>query len=215
MTPRESHYHVPVRAGGVPLSDAKSALICVHGRGASADDALSLGLMVAPPNTAVLAPQASGRSWYPQSFLAPKAANQPDLDAALNVLEHLIGSLREAGIPRDQTLLCGFSQGACLTAEFVARNPESCTAAAILTGGLIGDMINDRPYGRFSSPCHLFLTTGDPDAHVPPSRTIASAEMLEVLGARTTIRIYAGRPHTVSQDELQFVHDLFHKSVST
>jgi phospholipase/carboxylesterase len=44
----------------------------------------------------------------------------------------------EAGIPPQRIVLVGFSQGACLLADFIVRRLRPYTGAALLTGGLIG-----------------------------------------------------------------------------
>src|SRR5208283_1420320 len=90
------------------------------------------------PQFAYLAPEASGHSWYPNSFLAPIAKNQPWLNSALNLMEEVVGRAVEAGIPRERIALLGFSQGACLATEFVARNATRYGALVAFTGGLIG-----------------------------------------------------------------------------
>jgi glyoxalase family protein len=60
---------------------ARAAVVLVHGRGASADDILGLGAALGVPGVALVAPQAEGGTWYPHSFLAPLAANEPGLSS--------------------------------------------------------------------------------------------------------------------------------------
>ncbi|NIQ25901.1 MAG: phospholipase, partial [Gammaproteobacteria bacterium] len=60
--------------------------------------------------------------WYPFSFLAPIEDNEPGLSSGLAVLGELLEHLAAASLPPERTMLLGFSQGACLALEYVARN---------------------------------------------------------------------------------------------
>src|SRR6266702_7783843 len=116
------HQGQPVLTAGEPLDKARAAMIMVHGRGASAEDILSLNTELDQPGFAYLAPQAAGYTWYPNSFLAPIASNEPGLSSGLAVIAFLLDKLAEAGIPPERTILLCSSQGACLSLEFAARN---------------------------------------------------------------------------------------------
>src|SRR5436189_3685978 len=69
--------------GGAPLARARLAVVMMHGRGGSPNDMLDLAEQLAVPDIAYLAPEAAGYSWWPQSFLAPLAANEPGLSSRL------------------------------------------------------------------------------------------------------------------------------------
>lgn len=193
---------------GQTLNSAKAAVILVHGRGASAEDILSLAEELSFPEFAYLAPDAAGRSWYPNSFLAPIEQNQPWLDSALSLLTKIVEDTIGGGIPRNKIVLMGFSQGACLSTEFVARNAARHGALIAFTGGLIG------PLGtRFAYPGDLagtpcFLGAGDPDAHVPWARVEESAAVLAKLGGEVTLRRYPGMPHTINDEEIEHARSI-------
>src|SRR6516165_5151381 len=93
------HQGQPVLAAGAALAGARSALVMVHGRGATAANILTFAGELARPGLTVLAPQASGNTWYPNSFLAPLAANEPDLSSALALLGAILAQIGAAGIP--------------------------------------------------------------------------------------------------------------------
>ena len=116
------HQGQPVLLTGEPIDQAKAAMVMLHGRGASAEDILELIPELKQPGFVYLAPQAAGNAWYPNSFLAPIASNEPALSSALFTIENILAQLGEAAIPIERTIILGFSQGACLTLEFVARN---------------------------------------------------------------------------------------------
>ena len=109
---------------GAPLHRASAAMIMVHGRGATATGILSLSEEFAQPDVHYLAPQAQGGAWYPYSFLEPRQRNQPGIDNGLKLLKQLVNSLQEEGKEANKIMLLGFSQGACLVSDFVARYPE-------------------------------------------------------------------------------------------
>jgi predicted esterase len=188
---------------GRALDSAPAAVILVHGRGASATDILSLAGELDHPEFAYLAPEAAGHTWYPHSFLAPLAQNQPWLDSALSFLGGVVARAVAAGIPQQKVALVGFSQGACLATEFMARNPTRYGALLAFTGGLIGP-----PGTRFNYPGDLsgtpcFFGAGDPDPHVPWNRVKESASVFSTLGGVVTLRRYPGLPHTINQDEIE------------
>lgn len=204
----DPHGNQPVRTSGRNLQSARAAVIMVHGRGASAEDILSLADEFDLPDFAYLAPQAAGHAWYPYSFLSPLAQNQPWLDSALAFLGRLVQQAVEGGMPREKVALVGFSQGACLSTEFLARSAARLGGLVAFTGGLIGPpgTAFKYPGDLAGTPC--FLGSGDPDPHVPWERVQESAAVLSVLNANVTLRRYPGLPHTINQDELGHARQL-------
>lgn len=195
----------PVLSMGEPLGQAQAAMVMVHGRGATAEDILELAVELNRPGFAYLAPQAANNSWYPQSFLAPIASNEPWLSSALARLSMVLQRVEEGGIPCERTILLGFSQGACLALEFAARHAQRYGGIAALSGGLIGPDGTPRDYpGSFAST-PVFLGCSDRDPHIPKERVQQSAGVLRRLGADVTMRLYPHMGHTVNQDEIEFV----------
>jgi len=160
------------------------------------------------PKLAYLAPQAAGSTWYPRSFLAPIELNEPGLSSGLSVLAGLVDRLAAGGIPVERILVVGFSQGACLGLEFVARNARQFGGVAGLTGGLIGPAGTSRDYEGSLAGTPMFLGSGDPDPHVPWERVQESAEVFRTLGAEVELRRYPGMAHTISADEIEAVSTL-------
>ncbi|HEV2353616.1 MAG TPA: dienelactone hydrolase family protein [Puia sp.] len=191
-----------VLTAGEPLGKAEQALILVHGRGGSAEDILSLADHLPVGGYALLAPQAPGHTWYPYSFLAPPEQNQPWLTDSLQGLSSVVADVVAAGISRDRLFFAGFSQGACLTLEFLARHAARFGGVAAFTGGLIGDRIHTENYGGDFEGTPVFMGSGEPDPHVPAERVRASAKVLRGMGALVTEKFYPGRPHTITADEL-------------
>ncbi len=193
---------------GKDLAAADRALILVHGRGGSAGDILSLADYLPVEGYALLAPQATRNSWYPYSFLAPPAENQPWLGSALELLAEVVEDVLAAGIGRERIYFTGFSQGACLTLEFVARNAARYGGVAAFTGGLIGDRIYVGNYTGDFAGTPFFIGTGNPDPHVPVERVEETVRVLRGMGATVTEKVYPGIPHTIVADELELAGKL-------
>jgi phospholipase/carboxylesterase len=202
------HANQPVLHVGAPLASARGAVVLLHGRGGSAEDILSLAQPLHREGLAYLAPQAAGHTWYPNSFLAPREANEPWLTSALAAIATTVESIEAAGIPRDRIVIAGFSQGACLSSEFVASNPARYAGLIAFTGGLIGPPDADLHHHGSLSGTPALLLSGDPDPHVPWQRVQATAAELERMGAIVTARRYPNRPHTISPEELDHARRL-------
>lgn len=206
------HAGQPVLRAGTDLEVATAAVVLIHGRGASARSILDLGRQVHEDGVALLAPQAAGNTWYPNSFLAPIDENEPALTAALESVGSVLETVTDGGIPLDRTMLVGFSQGACLATEFLARNPTRYGGLAALSGGLIGPPDSAPEYEGSLDGTPAFLGCSDVDPHIPVERVNETSAVLDGLDAVVTEQIYEGMAHTVNDDELErvsaMVHDL-------
>jgi len=100
-------------------------------------------------------------------------------------------------------VIAGFSQGACLSTEFIASNPARYAGLIAFTGGLIGPVGMDLHHAGDLAGTPALLLSGDPDPHVPWQRVEDSAKELERMGAKVEAVRYPGRPHTVSPDEVK------------
>jgi predicted esterase len=206
--PSDPHADRPVLWRGAPLSGARLAVILVHGRGGSAEDMLSLATELGVPDAAYAAPQAAGQTWYPYSFLAPLAQNEPGISSGLRVLSGLVDALAQHGLPPDRVGLLGFSQGACLALEFAARQAQRYAAVIGLSGGLIGPPGTPRDYPGSLHATPVFLGCSDVDPHIPLERVQESADVFRRLGAAVDERIYRQMGHTVNRDEVEAVRTL-------
>jgi predicted esterase len=213
----DPHLGQPICTAGASLERAEAAVVMIHGRGDTAEGILALADEFAQPDLAYLAPQAAGQTWYPYSFLAPLSRNEPWLSSALRLVGRALGGAAVHGIPPERTVLCGFSQGACLASEYAARHPRRYGGVVALSGGLIGneqlravdppaDKVLDYDGDLGGTP--VFFGCSDDDAHIPLVRVEHSAEALAKMGADVTKRIYPGMGHTVNDDEIAFVRDL-------
>ena len=204
----DPHDGQPVLHYGVPIDSARLAAICVHGRGASAEDILGVAPELGTDDVAFLAPQAADRTWYPYSFLTPIQRNEPWLTSALGLLAKLVSQLEAQGYASDRIILLGFSQGACLSLEFAARNPRRYAALVGFSGGLIGPPGTPRDYQGSLAGTSIFLGCSDVDAHIPLERVHETTEVFRRMGATVDERIYKGMGHTINADELRAVRGL-------
>ena len=208
MKPNDPHRNGLVLSAGQPLDQAAGVLILVHGRGDSAAGILGLVEVLNQPGFAYLAPQAAGNTWYPHSFLAPIADNEPGISSGIAALNDAVEMAATAGLPYERMVIGGFSQGACLAAEFAARNPRRYGGLLIFSGGLIGPDGTPRDYPGNLAGTPAFLGCSDVDFHIPKERVELSAEVLRKLRAQVTMRLYPGMGHTINQDEIDFGREL-------
>jgi phospholipase/carboxylesterase len=202
------HKGQPILSAGEPLETAKAAMILIHGRGATAESILSLVPEIDQPDFAYLAPQAANYTWYPNSFLMPLQSNEPGLSSALAVIEDILAHVNAAGIPPEKVVFLGFSQGACLSSEFVARHAQQYGGLAGLSGGLIGPNGTPRDYPGSLAGTPIFLGCSDVDPHIPKERVLESADVFRKLGAEVTARLYPKMGHTINEDELESVRGI-------
>jgi predicted esterase len=210
------HDRQQVIRGGPSLTEARAALLLLHGRGASAEDIYSLGEAAAAnsPAVALIAPQAAGGSWYPQRFLAPVARNEPYLSSALGVIANLVAEASENRIRFDRIVIAGFSQGACLALEFACRHPRRYGGIVGLSGALIGAPGATRRIAGSFDGAPVYLGCDEEDAHIPLESVEESAGVFTKLGAQVTKTIFKGLGHTVNAEELGVLKGLVEKSVA-
>lgn len=216
----DPHGDQPLVTGGASLSNAEAAIVLAHGRGATAQSILQLGSQLAgEESVALLAPQAAANTWYPNSFLSPVAENEPGRRSGLAAIGRAVDQALDAGLSTEQLLLGGFSQGACLASEFVARNPANYGGLAVFSGGLIGETIDVDDYVSDATEAGddpaaplagtpAFLGCSDVDPHIPEARVHETATVLDTLGADVDTRIYEGMSHTINDDEIAAVSSL-------
>ncbi len=196
---------------GKELSQAKKVLVLIHGRGATAEDILGLSQELNVEGFALVAPEATNYTWYPYSFMAPVKQNEPWLSSAVELIGDVVSKINSAGISDENIYFGGFSQGACLTLEFITRNARRWGGAAAFTGGLIGDKIYTENYRGDFGGTPVFIGTSDPDPHVPVERVNASANILRAMNASVTAKIYPNLGHTISMDEIALANSLVFK----
>lgn len=204
----DPHAGQPLRHAGTPLDTARAAMVMVHGRGASAESILTLAPALEADGLAFVAPQAEGGTWYPFGFMQPIERNEPGITSGMRAISRAIATVAAAGIPTERTILLGFSQGACLASEYVARHAMRYGGLAALSGGLIGPDGTPRDYAGALDGTPVFLGCSDIDGHIPAARVEESAAVLRTLGGSVTMRLYPGMGHLVNEDEIAEVQKI-------
>jgi phospholipase/carboxylesterase len=202
-----THLEQRVEHFGSPVDGAATVAIVMHGRAQSPEwmrefliDRLDVS------DVAFLAPEAADNTWYPGGFMQDFEVNEPSLSWALERVDRLV-----AQVAADRSLasifLLGFSQGACLLAEYVSRHPARYGGVAILTGGLIGP-----PGTTWDGPSlegtPMVLATSDVDEWVPLARAKESRDVFEARGAAVSWTVYEAMGHIINDDEVRLVCEL-------
>jgi len=192
---------------GKSFDEAKKVAIMIHGRGASAESIISLKDYLNLKDFAILAPQAPNNTWYPYSFMAPDQSNEPSLTQAIEIIDVLVKEAKENGFITDQVYFIGFSQGACLSLEYVARNANKYGGVIAFTGGLIGEVLDTEKYSGKFSGTPIFIGSSNKDMHVPLTRIQDSAKVFELMGAATKTLIFQDTNHTIREEEIDWVNN--------
>jgi len=207
------HRTQPVYSTGAKLEEAAGALILLHGRGATADDILSVSTYLDFPQLAYLAPQAEGYAWYPNRFIVPVEQNEPYLSGALSRIDEIVKEVEAHHIPIHKIFVGGFSQGACLASEYVIRNPQRYGGLLVFSGGYIGPLDTPRQTNGDLNGMPAFLGCSDIDPHIPLQRVKDTSALLKAMGAKVTEKIYPNMGHAINEDEIDLARQLISESL--
>lgn len=177
-------------------------LLLLHGRGSSSARIQRQLRDLCDPSFHIIAPDAPGHSWYPESFLEKEEKNEPFLSQSIQTVEEIIQT-----ISKGQIYIAGFSQGACLALEVAARVGGNFGGIIAFSGGLIGSRPSVKKYEGDLAGTRVFLGSAKEDPYVPFSRVKKSKEILEELGAEVTLKAYPGDAHEINQDEILWVKE--------
>lgn len=197
-----------ITTAGKDIATASKVLVLLHGRGATAEDILSLTSYLDVNDFALMAPQATNNTWYPHSFVSPIQQNEPWLSSALDIIKEVVSDINNAGMSNANIYFLGFSQGACLTLEFTARNATKYGGIIAFHGGLIGDKIYPEHYTGDFDKTPVFIGSSNPDFHIPVARVYASSNILKDMNAEVTEKLYPNMAHTINEDELSYANTL-------
>ena len=204
----DPHGDQPVVSTGAPASAAQAVVVALHGRGATAQGVVNLAEPLYRHGVTFVAPQAARSRWFPHAAFGPLERNRPHLSSALDAVDRVFDDIEEWGVPTERVVLFGFSQGACLTCEYAARNPRRYGGVVALSGGLLGPADAHREYEGSLDGAPVFLGCGDGDGHAPIERVRETAATFRSLDGDVTERIYEGVGHEVTADEFAFVNSL-------
>ena len=196
---------------GLAPDKASRAMIMVHGRGASAESIAALADEIQADDFMYVIPRAAGNTWYPYRFIEPRQTNEPGISSGLTLIEIIVKSLNDNGINSDKIYFLGFSQGACLAVDYVARYPDKFGGVFALSGALIGQELNKQDYSGDLKNTPIFFGCSENDFHIPEERIHESAEIFKKLNAGVTTRIYPNLGHTINHDEIKFINHIINQ----
>lgn len=200
-------HHKNFIKGGKDIEEAGKALVMLHGRGSNPYDILSLAQHLNVKDFALIAPAATGNTWYPYSFLASAEQNGPWIESSIELLDHVVSFLHDHSIRDENIAFAGFSQGACLALEYAARNARRWKGVVAFTGGLIGESLQRSKYKGDFDQTRVYIGTSDPDIHVPVERVLETAEILKHLKADVKLDIIRNMGHTIIQEEIAHANE--------
>jgi predicted esterase len=189
---------------GPVRGDARRAGLLLHGRERLPEEMLDIAERLSIDDFRWVAPAADGGTWYPHRFIDPFDVNEPFIAQAMDACDAAFTEMRDGGrLAPERLAIVGFSQGACIASEYVLRHPGCCGVLVMFTGGIIGhDIRRWLVSGVRLDGLRVFLTGSDVDEWIPESRTRLTETILSALGADVRLRLYPGRPHIVSDEEI-------------
>jgi phospholipase/carboxylesterase len=203
VDPTNPHLAAAPVVGGTPLEEASLVIYAVHGRDQGPDFMVEQAERVNLPGLAWVFPRAAEHTWYPHSFLVPLSENQPALDHALSAVHTHMTDLARMGYGTQDVVLFGFSQGACLLAEFLLRQQLQLAGAFLHTGGYLGPAARSwEVVGAGLRDVSVVLVCAEEDELVPLPRVQLTAGALAGLGARIELTTYDDTHHHLNDDSI-------------
>jgi predicted esterase len=201
------HLGAPVGRRGPAPVDARAAAILLCGRDQELGFMLDVVERVGLDDVAFVVLEAGGRTWYPGRFWQPHAAHVPWLGWSIEACEQALEGLATAGVEPGRIVVGGFSQGACIVAEWVAQRPRAYAGVGLLTGSLLGPGLATRELPPLTG-LQVVAVTSAFDDWVPLDLAEASARCFERAGAAVDLRVTVDREHAVGDDGVAALREL-------
>ena len=185
---------------GAALDSARVAVVAFHGIGGNAGKMKNACLATGMDDVAFFAPEAGGgQGWWREGFETPLSPNDPELQAALAVVEAHVDYLLSEGFDYSQIVLAGFSQGAALVLEHLAITGRDYLGVVSMSGALLGTTSGgtDRYEGDLTGQ-HVTLSAHDGDPKVTLDHVMETKELLEARGAVVELSVSEGVAHGLS-----------------
>ncbi|RQH01205.1 alpha/beta hydrolase [Natrarchaeobius oligotrophus] len=208
------HADQPLLTAGAPARAADVAVVLCHGRGATAQGVINLFEPVYRHGVAVLAPQATRNAWFRRPPTAPRAENEPWLSSSVGCVAAALEAARAVDVPPERTLLGGFSQGACVVAEFVRRTPRRYGGVFLLSGHLPGADEDDRSIDGDLERTPAVIGCGADDRRIDPERVAETARAFDRANADVDERIFPDVGHEVTDDEFAAIGAMIDRALS-
>lgn len=195
-------------------ADARSAVVWMHGLGASGYDFEPIAPMLGCPKTRFVFPHAPARpvtinmgfvmpSWYDIVSLepGPKRESATQIDESAAMIEALIAREYERGITPDKLVVAGFSQGGAMALHVGLRHAQTLAGVMVLSAyALVEDRIEAEasPANRCTP---FFFGHGNHDDVVAIERGRHARKLVDHPERRTEFRAYP-MAHEVCPQEI-------------
>lgn len=198
---------------GASWDEADCALVLIHGRDRDVDE-LPIRVVGAPATRRakprLLAPFTASKSWYAGRYDAPRRENAAALEAGLACIEDALDLALTNGVPATRIVIAGFSQGGCMTVEYLMAGSTTPAAAAIFTGSAL-DLPNRDPASADLTGLPVVLSGGSVDPWLPVRDLIATGALLEAAGADVHTEIFPDGEHAVRDPEISLLGQLLER----
>ena len=189
----------PVRLAGPAPKNARAVAVALHGRGSNASDFVKRLLEISgdAPDVAIVAPQAPRNRWYPKPYTARAAEHGEDLEAALAAVDAVVERASDAA-SAERVFVVGFSQGACLAAEYAARTERRLAGLLALSGARIGPADEQPTPSRASEGMPVLLGASEADPWIRAADVEHTATCFREAGARVDVLMTPGDGHALT-----------------
>ncbi|WP_322889075.1 MULTISPECIES: alpha/beta hydrolase [unclassified Yoonia] len=193
---------------GADQGAAQVICIVVHGRGQTQADMLdSIVARVAVPGVRYVLPKSEGHGWYAARAIDPLTDETLiAMHGGVREVTEVINAERSAA-PDVPVLLCGFSQGACLSLETLMCQPKIADAVCLFTACRIGAETDKLPMKQLAG-LTVYASCGDADPWIPVDAHYRMLADLTRAGARLRTDMFPGRPHEVTDTEIAVLSDM-------
>lgn len=191
---------------GQPRGNAKLAGVLLHGRGRTPEEMIELANKLGLDEVRWVAPRAKSGSWYPHRFMRELDWNEPQLSGAIEICDRMVDEVSEGGrLGPERLVVVGFSQGACVATEYALRHPGKVGTIVVFTGCVMGppeEGVTWKERVESLQGLKVLITGSNWDEWIDEEHTRGTAQLFEDLGADVRLRVYEGRPHIVSAEEI-------------
>ena len=188
----------------------QAAVIClvIHGRGQQPEDMVGMVTRhIDVPGVRYVIPRAPGASWYDARAIDPlNERTRAQMGAGLEMV-HAMATEALSVAPAARNVLAGFSQGACMSADYLMRHGPLDGGACLFTGCRVGSRA-DAPPVRSLAGMAVYTSCGDNDPWIPAPAWHDLIADLTRAGARLRADLFPGRPHMVTGTEIAALTDM-------
>lgn len=197
----------PAVRTGVDIESATTGIIMVHGRGSDTHDMQSLLPMLEIDEAAILIPEGPyeimpGRfAWYRHFWNENLFLNIQEMDHSFSILDDCVREFTSHGMPTDNIVLFGHSQGGNLCLEYFVSKQINFKAVIGCRSCLIGKTTYERDLPDKLPATNVILCSGRTDPFIPNRKVDQTKNFLQKAGAHVKKKQYEAG-HGICRSEL-------------